>query len=406
MRNDLFSSAVDSLKETPLRSFLSSLGILIGVASVYLMLSIGAGTKREISELIDTVQARSIYVQLDISATGRVSRAKAPLPFSENELEAIRNIADVLFASGVLSRTKNVSSDYSDTAAPIRGIDNYYLESRGIELFEGRSISQADLRSAAPVAVLGVSTSRNLFPATTPIGKRIKVEGVPFKVVGITSDFDGTTYGDPNNFVLIPRSTARNRLIGAHSQVRENIDAIIVVGRSQDKLDHIEMAVQTELRRSRRITQNDDQDFRILNFSATREAYARSQTLLSLLLATMGSVSLIVGGVGVMNIMLVNVRERTSEIGLRVAIGAKPYQILVQFLFEATVLCFVGGLLGLAMGVGLSNLPVIANEVDISFSPAIAITSLSSALLVGTLFGIFPAYQASRLHPIEALKSD
>ncbi len=401
------SLALGSLMERPLRTALTMLGIIIGVASVYVVLSIGEGTRQKILEDIDSVQGRSISIHPDWSR-GRASQRRPWKPFTESDVLDMQSIRGVYAATGEMSREYSIVSETSDWRANVSGIDPEYMAVKDITMVRGRAISQVDLDRRSTVAVIGPSVLRSLFRGQNPIGQRIKIQNIPFEVVGITAETDATAWNgrDANNFVLIPRPTARARLFGDNYLVRNSVNSLIVVGETQAGLANVENEINYLLRRSRGLTPDEAPDFRIFNFTANRQAYAKTQRTLSILLATMGTVSLIVGGVGVMNIMLVSVTERTREIGLRMAIGARRADIMGQFLTEAILLSMLSGFLGLALGYSLSRLSLGSDDIEMVFSPQIALLSFGSALLVGVVFGFLPAQRAARLNPIEALRHE
>ncbi|MEM9600439.1 MAG: FtsX-like permease family protein, partial [Pseudomonadota bacterium] len=211
---------------------------------------------------------------------------------------------------------------------------------------------------------------------------------------------------DRDNFVLVPRSTLRDRLVGGDYLVRNHVDQFRIVGENQQVLDRIESDIDAILRRSRGLSTADAPDFRVLNFSANRQQFADTQRTLSILLFTMGAVSLVVGGVGVMNIMLVSVSERTREIGLRMSVGARQSDVLAQFLTEALLICILSGLIGLGIGYGISQQDFGGEDLEMVFSLDNALLAFGSAALVGMIFGFLPAFRASRLNPVEALRSE
>ena len=401
------SSALGSLLERPFRTLLTMLGIIIGVAAVYAMLSIGEGTRQKILERIDSVQGRTITVYPDWSG-GRASRRSPWKPFTETDIAEMQSIRGVYAATGETEREYPIVSETSDWSARVIGVDPEYMAAKDISIARGRAIEQVDLDRRNTVAVIGQSVVRSLFNGQNALGQRIKIQNIPFEVVGIADSDDSETWGgrDTNNFVLIPRPSGRARLFGDNYLVRNSVNNVVLVGQTQESLAGIEREVEFILRRSRGLTPDEAPDFRIFNFSANRQAYADNQRTLSLLLATMGAVSLIVGGVGVMNIMLVSVTERTREIGLRMALGARGSDILSQFLAEALVLSVTSGLLGLGLGHLVSQVSLGTDEIEMVFAPHIAVLSFSSALIVGVVFGFLPAHRASRLNPIEALRHE
>ena len=399
--------ASGSLLERPFRTVLTMLGIVIGVAAVFAMLSIGEGSRQKILENIDSVEARTISIFPNWN-NGRASARRAWRPFTEQDVLDIQAIPGVEAATGDLSQEYSIVSETSDWRANVIGADPQYLAANDLQMQRGRPITQTEIERRETVAVIGTSVVRSLFRGQDPMGERIKIQNIPFEIIGIVDETEGTNWRgqDLNNFVLVPRPTGRARLFGDDRLVRNQVRSVRIVGATQEDLARIEREVDFIMRRSRGLTADEAPDFRIFNFSANRQAVAETQRTLSLLLATMGAVSLIVGGVGVMNIMLVSVTERTREIGLRMAIGARGSDILSQFLTEALLLSVISGLLGLALGYAVSQVSLGTDEIEMVFSPNIAILSFGSALLVGVVFGFLPAQRASRLNPIEALRHE
>ena len=399
--------ATGSLLERPFRTVLTMLGIVIGVAAVYAMLSIGEGTRQKILENVDSVEARTITVFPNWT-NRRASQRRAWRPFTEQDVEDIQSIPGIYAATGDISSEYSIVSEISDWSANVVGVDEQYMRANDLKIQRGRAITQTEIERRETVAVVGQSVVRSLFRGQDPMGERIKIQNIPFKVIGIVDVTEAQNFRgqDSNNFVLIPRPTARARLFGDDRLVRNQVRSIKIVGQDQASLSGVEREVDFILRRSRGLTADEAPDFRIFNFSANRQAVAQTQRTLSLLLATMGAVSLIVGGVGVMNIMLVSVTERTREIGLRMAIGARGSDILGQFLTEALLLSVLSGFLGLALGYAVSQVSLGTDEIEMVFSTRIALLSFGSALFVGVVFGFLPAQRASRLNPIEALRHE
>ena len=399
--------ATGSLLERPFRTVLTMLGIVIGVAAVYAMLSIGEGTRQKILENVDSVEARTITVFPNWT-NRRASQRRAWRPFTEQDVEDIQSIPGIYAATGDISSEYSIVSEISDWSANVVGVDEQYMRANDLKIQRGRAITQTEIERRETVAVVGQSVVRSLFRGQDPMGERIKIQNIPFKVIGIVDVTEAQNWRgqDSNNFVLIPRPTARARLFGDDRLVRNQVRSIKIVGQDQASLSGVEREVDLILRRSRGLTADEAPDFRIFNFSANRQAVAQTQRTLSLLLATMGAVSLIVGGVGVMNIMLVSVTERTREIGLRMAIGARGSDILGQFLTEALLLSVLSGFLGLALGYAVSQVSLGTDEIEMVFSTRIALLSFGSALFVGVVFGFLPAQRASRLNPIEALRHE
>ena len=409
----LLRTAFGSLMERKVRSLLTMLGIIIGVAAVYAMLAIGNGARAEIMENLGGINTRTISLSPDWSG-GRASNRRPWRPFTEDDINAIRDIPGVESVSGHMSGSKPIVVPGTDWESDIRGTDQDYVLTNDIPLAIGRNLLPEDLDFSRTVAVLGKTTAERLFPKAYPIGAMVVIDKVPFEVVGVLDEYEPGWSGgrDANDFVLVPRTTARSRLLGGNWLVRDNITTIRIVGEDSEALTGIEVGVDGILRRSRNLSAADAPDFRIFNFSANRQQAAQGQQIFTILLASMGSIALIVGGVGVMNIMLVSVAERTREIGLRMSVGARRSDILRQFLVEAIVLCSLGGLIGLALGYGASEFAASQAQVggeqliNIKHTVPTAALAFGSALFTGVVFGFLPARRASRLNPVEALRHD
>ncbi|PHR91758.1 MAG: peptide ABC transporter permease [Robiginitomaculum sp.] len=400
--------ATVSLIEHPLRTLLTSLGIIIGVAAVYSMLAIGEGSRREILERMNGIDARSMSVYPDWSRRGRASKRRPWRPFSERDLEDIRLIPGVFAATGSLSKEVPVVNEKSDWSAQMQGIDLDYMRANDLVLVAGEPITASDIERREPVVVIGQTVVRTLFRGQDPVGTRIKLNNIPFTVKGVLGEInsEGFSNRDRDNIMLVPRTTARNRIIGGNYLVRDHISGLEIVAENQDDMTRIEREVGDILRLSRGLKPGEAPDYRIFNFSANRQAAAKSKRTLSLLLAAMGAVSLLVGGVGVMNIMLVSVTERTREIGLRMALGARQSDILWQFLTEALLLSIFGGLAGLGLGYAMSRFSLSMDDITMVFSLDIAMFAFGSALVIGVVFGFLPARRAAGLNPIEALRHE
>lgn len=400
--------AFSSLIERPLRTLLTSLGIIIGVAAVYAMLSIGEGAKREVEKSLNSVSSRTLTVWLDWGRR-RSSQSKPIDPLTEFDANEMRSIDGVFAATGWLQRSRTVmTTDNADTSANFFGIDPDYLKATGGEMLRGENISYADIETRAPVVVISEGIQKTLFKNQDPIGLKLKVNNVAFTVKGVTNtpDSDISFGGDADMFVWAPISTARNRITGGNRFVRSHIASLKVVGNIGADFDRIENEMDVILRRSRDIKSGAPPDFRIFTSRGWRQQSAKSRKTISYLLAAMGAISLLVGGVGVMNIMLVSVTERTREIGLRMAMGAEKSDILSQFLTEALLICIFSGLIGLGIGYGMSQISLGSEDIKMVFSAKIAALAFGSALLIGVVFGFLPARRAARLNPIEALRHE
>jgi len=409
----LLKLALNSLLERKMRSLLTMLGIIIGVAAVYAMLVIGNGAKDQIMESLGGINSRSISLNPNWTQ-GRASNRKPYRRFTESDVDQIRAIRGAEAVSGIVSSSQSVVVPGTDTESDIRGTDQDYLAANDLTLLSGRNLRPEDLEFSNTVALLGSSAADKLFGKSYPIGATIVIKRIPFEVIGVLDTYEAqwSRGNDENDFIIIPRTTMRARISGDDWLVKNKVDSIQVVGETTESLTFIETEVDSILRRSRNLSAADAPDFRIFNFSANRQQRAQGQQMFTILLAAIGIITLIVGGVGVMNIMLVSVAERTREIGLRMSVGARGSDILLQFLVEALVLCAIGGVIGLAIGYGAGEFAErssnVGNEavLKIRHSLPTAVLAFGSALFTGVVFGFLPARRASRLNPVEALRHE
>jgi len=402
----IIGSAFSSLIERPFRTALTMLGIIFGVAAVFISLSLGEGGKERIRENLDSIGARTMSISPNW--TGRSSRQRPWRPFTENDVLEIQSLNGVFAATGGLNSTYTVVSEASDWSTDVRGIDTSYMKAQELEMDRGITISDFEIDSKAAVAVIGSSAARSLFPNQDPVGQRVKIQNIPFRIIGLAKEKGGESWRgqDEDNFVLIPRSTARARIFGDHRLARQQVRNITIVGETQDDLALIEKDIDLILKRSRGLTPDEPPDYRIFNFSANRQAFADTMRTVSLVILALGGVALIVGGVGVMNIMLANVTERTREIGLRKALGARRSDILLQFLTEAVVLTVISGVLGLVLGYFLSTTIGDMDEIEIKYSWTVIGWAFGASFITGMISGFIPAFNASRLDPVEALRNE
>lgn len=397
--------AASSIIERPLRSFLTSLGIIIGVASVYAMLMLGEMAKRTVEESLNSISTRTIQIWPDWNRR-RSSQSKPSMPFSEQDIREMRQINGVYAATGnITGRSYTISTDTNDLSGNFVGVDPDQMKASGSEIILGENISYADLETRRPVVIISQAIQRRLFDGQNPLGQTIRVKNVAFTVKGVATKAESNiSFGNDDVFVWAPINVARERLIGGNRFIPNHVSSISVVGALGEDLDSIEEEINIILRRSRDLKIGFPPDYRIFSSRGWQEQAASQMKSLSYLLAAMGSISLLVGGVGVMNIMLVSVSERTREIGLRMAMGAKKSNIRNQFLTESILLCMLSGFLGLLLGHFAAQFAFTAVEKESFFSPFVALISFGSAWFIGMVFGFLPARRAANLNPIEALR--
>lgn len=397
------SLAFGSIIERPLRSLLTSLGIIIGVAAVYAMLALGDGAKKKVEESLNSVSSRSFNVWPERGR--RSSQTKPRMPFKESDVEEIRTIPGVMAVSGELAAGATIATETGDVSGRIYGVNSDFLAVEDATLVLGENITYSEIENSEPVVLISQSIMERLFSGQDPRGETIKVNNVSFTVKGVFKT-PPNNWGGSDLDVWAPISVARDRVIGGDRFIQNHVASLKAVGELGADLDLIEREMNVILKRSRGLKANEAPDYRLMNWRAGRQQAAEETKAISFLLAVMGAISLLVGGVGVMNIMLVSVTERTREIGLRMALGAQKSNIMAQFLTEALLLCIFSGFVGLGLGYAMSKASMETMKLELVFAPSVALISFGSALLIGIVFGFLPARRAASLNPIEALRHE
>ena len=402
------TSALEALKGNPLRSFLTMLGIMIGVASVMAMMAISDGAARQVDAQISSLGANNLTVRPGADRrSGRSSGAGGATPFTDSTINDLRNEPYALAVSARINGSGTVVAGDVNWSTTIYGVNTDYFVSQTWDAAEGRILDDSDVSSGEEVAVIGKTIADTLFEGSSSIGQRIRVNNVPLTVIGVLEAKGQSNFGsDRDDVIIVPIVTARNRVLGGHPTTPSYVSSIEVSVVSGFDMVEAQDELEQRLRTIRRIRPGKTDDFRVFNIADFIRARSSTQATFGVLLAFTAAVSLIVGGVGVMNIMLVSVTERTREIGLRMAIGARGQDILGQFLFEALGLCLIGGVIGSGLGVGAAKLASKMGEFPVNISPFIAVVSIGASVVVGLFFGFFPARRAAQLNPIEALRHD
>jgi len=394
--------AIESLNANKLRTGLTMLGIVIGVAAVISMLSIGAGAESSITDTIEGMGTNLLFVIPDGDVTN-------PEPLTLSDAEAILksdSAENVMAVAPVVSTNKEVSYSGASISASITGLTPEYTFVRNENTEAGRFISQADVDNRSTITVIGTDIVDELFDGsnTEALGSKIRIGNNLYQVVGILESSGGTAMGSSDNQVYVPITTAQTRLISRDGP-QDEVDVINVSAASSDTMEAASSEVTNILKSRHGIRGDEENDFDVLSQEAFTEAASSITGVFTIFLGGIAGISLLVGGIGIMNIMLVSVTERTKEIGLRKAVGAKQRDILWQFLVEAMLMATVGGAIGLLLGAGGSFL--ISNFSD-SLQPTLAWDSVALAIVfsatVGLFFGIYPASRAARLNPIDALR--
>ena len=402
-------SALEALIANPLRSFLTMLGIMIGVASVMAMMAISEGAARQVDDQIASLGASNLTIYPGASRGGpRSGGASSDQPFTDADIDLIRQEPFVTAVAARNSGSVTVISGQDNWSTSLYGTNTDYFITQSLQTAEGRFFDDREVSSGAAVAVIGRTVADNLFEGTNPVGQTIRANNVPLEIIGVleTRGASAGPGGDRDDLVIVPINTARNRITGGNPTVAKYVTGMEVGITAGYDMIQAQEQLEARLREIRRIAPGGADDFRVFNIADFIRARSSTQATFGVLLAFTAAVSLIVGGVGVMNIMLVSVTERTREIGLRMAVGARGMDILGQFLAEALALCLVGGLIGSALGVGAAQLAAKLGEFPVEISPRIAIIAIGASALIGLFFGFFPARQAARLNPIEALRHE
>ena len=405
--SDAIWSAADALRLNKLRSALTMLGIVIGVAAVIAMVAVGGGAREQV-----VAQIRSLGANLLVVVPGNITQggvrlgSGAAASLTDEDAAAIaREVTAAQVTAPFMRGGVQLIASGMNWATTAYGIDQGWFEAREWDVAGGRAFEPEEIARGAQVALLGQTVARTLYGGIDPVGLEVRVRNVPFRIVGVMAPKGQTTWGqDQDDVIFLPLNAARQRVLGRNQANARAVGSIYVKVRDGETMSAAEEEVKTLLRQRHRLQPGQEDDFSIRNLAdiaATREASART---LALLLAAVAGVSLMVGGIGIMNIMLVSVTERTREIGLRLAVGARRRDILRQFLFEATGLAAIGGAAGVLLGIGGAYLFSTAAGWPLLVEPASIVLAVVFSGMVGVFFGWYPALRAARLDPIEALR--
>jgi putative ABC transport system permease protein len=399
--------ALRALRVNRMRSGLTMLGIIIGVAAVIAMVAVGAGATARIQEQIQAIGSNLIIVLPgSITSNGIRLGSGAGVTLAEDDVKAIAaECPSVAAVAPAVRGGAQVMFGSSNWATSIQGTTPDYLIIRDQGVAQGSAFTNDDVNSAAKVALLGRTVAQNLFGDADPVGQTIRIKNVPFTVTGVlTAKGQSPTGQDQDDLILIPITTAKRNIVGSNQANAGSVGTVMVQATGAGTMTQAQNEVAALLRQRHRLQPGQDDDFTIRDLSEVFAAQESSAKVMSILLGAIASVSLIVGGIGIMNIMLVSVTERTREIGLRLAIGAKTKDILSQFLVEAVTLSILGGIAGILIGIGASMLISHFAKWNTLVSPtAIALAFVFSGL-VGVFFGYYPARKAALLDPIDALR--
>ena len=396
--------ALNSLRVNKMRSALTSLGIIIGVAAVIIMLAIGSGANKQVQSNMESMGSNLLTVRSATAKTGGVSMGMGSKPtLSVKDADAIRKTArGIDSVAPVMNSAKQVMYGNQNWSTTVYGITSPYLYVKNYEMDLGRPINRDDDNNASKVCLIGKTIERELFGDVNPIDKTIRVGNVPFRVIGTLKAKGQMGPMDQDDLVFIPLTTAQRKVFG--TDFPGAVSQIIVKAASLEDTSIAQQDINDILRRRHNLGKTQENDFEIRNSAEFQEKMKSTVQTFAILLASIASVSLIVGGIGIMNIMLVSVTERTKEIGIRMAIGARAIDIRMQFLIEALVLSLLGGLIGVIAGIGIALLVGVLFSTNVVITIAPILLSFGFSGLVGIGFGYYPAYKASLLNPIDALR--
>lgn len=402
---NLFKVAFRSLMRNKLRSFLTMLGIIIGVGSVIAMLAIGEGSNQNIKASVASLGTNSIMVYPGNNMMGGVSQgASSRNSIRIEDVEAIKANCDLVnFASPVDQKRVQVIYGSQNWNTSILGVTNDYLAIRSLTISQGRAFTTADDRVAAKVCLVGITVVLNLFGDENynPIGEIIRINSIPVKIIGVLTKMGQNTFGqDQDDIIIAPFSTVQKRMMSSSMY----INSILASGKSEGQVVDAVDEITILLREKHKIAPSDDNDFTVRTQSEISNVFGTISKVMTILLASIASISLLVGGIGIMNIMLVSVTERTREIGIRMAIGAKGKDILTQFMIESIVISFLGGLIGILLGIVVSQIVATFGGWPVVITASSVLLSFLFSSAIGLFFGWYPARKAAALNPIDALR--
>jgi len=403
----LLRIALRALAINKLRSALTMLGIVIGVGAVIVMIAVGAGAQARVEEQIRALGSNLLLVMSGATTAGGVRLGfGSNFTLSEDDAAAVNREIPEAIAAPALRGSAQLIWGNTNWSTQIYGVTPDYLEARQWPLAAGRVFEPAEMSGASKVCLIGATVAKQLFGGADPLDQVIRVKRIPFTVIGVLETKGQSLLGtDQDDIVLMPISTARTRVLGSANVARQRSVGTIWV-KVGDGVDTriVEEQVRSLLRQRHRVQPGADDDFSLRNLQEVMAAQEASSRVLALLLAAVASVSLLVGGIGIMNIMLVSVTERTREIGLRMAVGARTRDILGQFLVEAVTLSLIGGLVGVALGMASSYAIASFFGWRVLLSAEAVGLAVAFAFVIGGFFGFYPARKASRLNPVEALR--
>ena len=400
----VFRISIKAIFANKMRAALTSLGIVIGVAAVITMLAVGSGTQQSMSERFSRFGTNILYLRQPWDLDESIS---SPKDVTMDDVHAIREIEGVQAAAPYISSGFDVKYGFTSTSIDVLATDTDIFKTYDWQLQEGREFTEKEVREYAQVAVLGATVAQTLFNDVSPLGKTVVFDNIPFKVIGVMKKNGQGGFGfDMDEGTLIPYTTGKVKMqTGWKSSSRRALDQVIIRVKDFNTIEDTKNAIANAVRNTHKIHPLAKDDFQLDDFASFVEQAKAAGKTMSLLLGFIGAVSLLVGGIGVMNIMLVSVTERTREIGIRMAIGATSADIRLQFLAEAVTLSWIGGLLGVLIGIGVTLFVAAHSEnIPAQLSVVSILVAFGFSAATGIFFGYYPAYKASKLTPIDALR--
>ncbi|MBT4898009.1 MAG: FtsX-like permease family protein [Nitrospina sp.] len=395
----MFKMALRSLMTHKLRTFLTALGIIIGVASVISMISIGEGARLQTLNTISKFGTNIITIKPGQKKSRHVTTGKVDTLTLEDADFVEKNISLITGVAAQVYRSAQLKFENKNTNTTVRGTGASYARLANFEMDRGRYFNDEEIRSAQRVCVVGSTVLKNLFEGINPLGKTVKVDGKNFLVIGTTVSKGALSWYDPDDQIFIPVTTAQKRVFGM-----KHVQSIDVQAEKIEDLETIKEDISRFLRQRHNISEGKEDDFYVQNSAQWLNSWGDAAKTFTYLLGGIAAISLMVGGIGIMNIMLVSVTERTREIGIRKAIGAKKREILEQFLIESVLISFLGGGIGILLGIGISRIVSNIGGWETIVSTQSIILSFGFSVAIGVFFGFYPANKAANLNPIEALR--
>ena len=396
--------ANQSVRRNALRSILTLLGIVIGVSAVIAMVTIGNGTTQKVTADLSKLGSNMLIARLGRDTFGPGGGGGGDVrSFTERNVATLRSeLSDVRAIAPASTKSAKIVFGSENTDASVTGTDSEFFVAQDWVFEEGHPFSDGDIRSASSVCVIGQTIKTVLFGQADPLGQRLRLGNMSCEVIGIVAGKGQSAFGtDQDNIVFMPLRTYQRRIAG-----NQRISTIYIAAASAGAVVAVQAATEEILREQRRIAPNDENDFSVRDMTQIVSTLTSTTTLMTSLLSAVAAVSLLVGGIGIMNIMLVSVTERTREIGIRLAIGALEKQVLTQFLVEAIVLAIFGGIIGIMLGLGFAGWAAYAMSIPFTVNAGIVALAFVFSGLIGVVFGFFPARRAARLDPIEALRHE